>query len=110
MIPDRIGRRKGLLEIYYKITVSENEGKNKQNRYILFKELLPQFLSDLLLLVIVTIFLLLIGQKARTSGCDWFIQLSENRCPIRALCYWSLFNKWFCCQIKENRVLNIMSQ
>ena len=28
---------------------------------------------------IVTIFLLLIGQKARNSSCDWFIQLSDNR-------------------------------
>ena len=27
---------------------------------------------------------LLIGQKARSSGCDWFSQLSDNRCPITA--------------------------
>ena len=27
-----------------------------------------------------TIFLLLIGQKARNLDCDWFIQLSDNRC------------------------------
>ena len=37
----------------------------------------PQFLRSWLLLFIVTIFLLLIGQKARTSGCDWFVPLSE---------------------------------
>ena len=30
----------------------------------------------------VTIFLLLIGQKARNSGFDWFIQLSDNRYQI----------------------------
>ena len=35
-----------------------------------------------MLLFTVTAFLLLIGRKARESGCDWFIQLSDNRCPI----------------------------
>ena len=30
---------------------------------------------------------LLIGQKARNSGCDWFIQLSDIRCPITTFCY-----------------------
>ena len=50
-------------------------------------------------------FLLLIGQKAKNSGCDWFIQLSNNRCPVTAFCYWTLSNKLFY-QMKENRVLN----
>ena len=39
---------------------------------------------------------LLIGRKVRNSGCDWFIQLSDNRCPITAFCYWTLSR----CQIK----------
>ena len=43
-----------------------------------------------LLLLTVTIFLLQIGQKARNSGCDWFIQLSDNQCPTTAICYWTL--------------------
>ena len=35
-----------------------------------------------LLLIIITIYLLLIGQKARNSSCDWFIQQSDNSCSI----------------------------
>ena len=43
---------------------------------------------------LVTIFLLLIGQKARKSGCDWFIQ-SNNRCPITVpVYYWTMPEKW----------------
>ena len=41
---------------------------------------------------VVTIFLLLIGQKACNSDCDWFIQLTENRCPITPFCYWTLYD------------------
>ena len=49
---------------------------------------------------------LLIGQKDRSSGCDWFIQLSDNKCPIKVFCYRSLSDKLFRSQIKENRMLN----
>ena len=46
---------------------------------------------------VVAISLLLIGQKARNSGCNWFIQLSNSRCPITS----------FCCLIEgKNRVSN----
>ena len=55
------------------------------------------------MLFIVTVFLSLIGQNARNSGCDWFIQLSDNRYPITAFCFWT--NKLFCCQIMK-KVLN----
>ena len=48
----------------------------------------PQFLRSWLIVYIITIFLLLIGQKARNSDCDLFIQLSDNRCPITTFCYW----------------------
>ena len=42
----------------------------------------PQFLRGWLLLFIMTIFFLLIDQRAQNSGYDWFIQLSDNRCPV----------------------------
>ena len=44
---------------------SENERKIKQKH--------KQFLRGTLLIFIVTIFLLLIGQKTKNSGFDWFI-------------------------------------
>ena len=42
----------------------------------------------------------MIGQKARSSGCDWFIQLSDNRCPITAFC------SDIDIRLRKNRVLN----
>ena len=75
-------------------TISENERKTEQSRcikglkFIFYREAFKELLllkqlrypcclaavnySDRLLLFILTIFLLLIGQKARNSGCDWF--------------------------------------
>ena len=41
----------------------------------------------------VTMLLFPIGQTARKSGCDWFIQLSDNRCAISAFCYRTLSDK-----------------
>ena len=38
----------------------------------------PHFRRGRSLQFIVTIFLLLIGQKARNSRCDWFVQLFDN--------------------------------
>ena len=44
---------------------------------------------------IVTFFLLLIGQKDRNSGCDWFIQLSVNRCAITVFSFPKLAINYF---------------
>ena len=44
-----------------------------------------------------------ISQKAGNSGCVWFIQLSDSRCPIRAFRYRTLPDKKNlrnCCQTK----------
>ena len=38
----------------------------------------------------VSVFLLLINQKARNSDYDWFIQLSDNRSPTTVFRYWKL--------------------
>ena len=73
MIRDRIGPITNLLQ---KVQFTKMNEKNKQSCCFSFW----------LLVSIVTIFLLLIGQKARNSGCDWFIQLSDNRCPITVFC------------------------
>ena len=64
-------------------------------KQVLLKSFLlwSQFLGDRLLLFISTIFLLLIGQKSRNSGCDWFIQLSDSRCPTTAFSYRTLSDK-----------------
>ena len=49
-----------------------------------------------LLLFIVAIFLFLIDQNARNSGCDWLIQLSDIGRPItskyQVRCHRSLFH------------------
>ena len=47
-------------------------------------------------IIVETIFLLLIGQKARNSVCDWLIQLSDNSCPLS-----DIDGKWFYCRTKE---------
>ena len=26
-------------------------------------------------------------------GCDWFMQLFDNWCPMKSFCYWTLSNK-----------------
>ena len=31
--------------------------------------------------------------EAKNSGCEWFIQLSDNRYPITAFCYRALSDK-----------------
>ena len=46
-----------------------------------------QFLRGWLLLFVIAIFMLLICQKARNSGCDWFIKLSNITYPITEFCY-----------------------
>ena len=55
---------------------------------------------------ILTIFLLLIGQKAKNSGCDWCFQLSDNSCSKIAICYWTLRLNDFAVRLRKNRVLN----
>ena len=52
------------------------------------------------MLFIVIIFLFLIGQNARNRLVNGY-QLSDNRCPITAFCYWTFSDKLFCCQTKE---------
>ena len=50
-------------------------------------------------------FLLLIGQKARNSGCDWFIQLSDNGCPITPFFIGHSLINDFAARLRKNRVL-----
>ena len=96
VITSKTGQHEVLYKFIIKITISENERKSKQSRHISFKEplLLKYIFSQrLVAAIIVTVFLLLIGKKTRNSSCDWLSQLSDNRCPITAFCYWTLSDK-----------------
>ena len=59
-----------------------------------------------MLLFIVTVFLLLIGQKARNSGSDWFVQLSVSRCLIQHFVIGRRLISDFAVRLRINRVLN----
>ena len=64
----------------------------------------PQILRGRSLQFIVTIFLLvlLIGQKARNSRCDWFVQLSDNSILISDI----VDKQFFAVTPRETRVLD----
>ena len=70
----------------------------------------PQFSEVVWLLSTIhsqTIFLLLIGQKARNLDSDWFVPLSDDKCPTTAIYYIGhcLVND-FAGRLRKNKVLN----